>query len=674
MEQNAVAIKRPGRKTKLAESFFVKYGLKILLGLFVIVIFLTVVQCTVKKPESPTWTTSLIFPVINRTYGMDEIVEKINQPGLSLEANDEIVFSLEETLDTIKLNEDFSVDDIADTLSDSLGLVTIQPSTPPPSSFNASDFGYASDLPLIPKGWLTTVSFALPSFSVYNWATISTGNMVVEFVNELGFDLDTVFIIVEDLDSGRIISVTEISGNPAVPDGDTTNLAVDLSGETLSNRLSISVNCYTPGLEAWWYYSGKSASIAAGFGGGVTVSAAEAEIPPLAPIDMSEKVILNSDHTILSAVLTSGTLQLNIQNGSNLSADLSLTLPDFTDGFSPFTLDTTIAPQTTTNVNVDLATYNFEPVDQIAPQEIDIDAVLTIPGTSQKVIVNRADMFEVISSISNIQFDSMSAILDPIQMSFDNLDTVELDIPEGFDNLQLASAVLSLEIESAVNFPCSLDITIAGDGGQIPISISETIAGGSLSNPTTTIIIDSNLASFLNPVPQYVTISGQATLGGDGIARTITPDDYLIARITITSPLEVIIDSLTISGDTASEAIDQDDIGAITDHFISANFDASIDNSLPLGVLIQIYFDGDSTQMNENAQVVKTLQVNADSVSQVSFSLDSTEIKVLENDPLYIAQDITLIGDGSNPVRIVRSDRIIIQGTIYVECQFDGEF
>lgn len=674
MEQNAVAIKRPRRKSKYSESFFVKYGLKILLGIFIIVVFLTLVQCTVKKPESPTWTTNLILPVINRMYDMDEIVAKIDQPGLSLETDDQIIFSLEETLDTIKIDEDFNVADMADTLSDSLGLVTIQPSTPPPTSFSAADFGYSNNVPLIPKGWLNTVSFDLPSFSIYNWATISTGSMVVEFINELGFDLDTVFVIIEDLDSGQIVQVGEVSGDPAIPDGDTTNLIVDLSGETVSNKLSISVNCHTPGYEDWWFVSGKSATMSASFANGITVSAAEAEIPPLDSIDMSEEIILNSGHTILSADLTSGMLQLKIENGSNLSANLSLGLPDFTDGLSPLTLNRTIIPQSTIYINLDLGSYKFEPVNQTAPQEISIDAVLSIPGSSEKVVVNRGDIFSVIAEMTNIQFDSMSAILNPIEMSFDNLDTFALDIPEGFDEIQLANAVLSLEIESAVNLTSLLNLTISGDGSQSPIFISEIIAGGSAANPTTTIIIDSSLASFLNPVPQYVTISGQATIGGDGLPHTITRDDYLFGRFSITSPLEVIIDSLTISGDTTVEEFDRGDIDVITDHFIRADFNLTIDNSLPLGVRIQIYFDGDSTNMNQNAQVIKTLNVGADSVSQVSFSLDSTEVKVLKNDPLYIAEDFTLLGDGSNPVEIVRSDRIIIQGTIEVEYQFDGEF
>jgi hypothetical protein len=677
MDQEDVVIKRPLRRrrnSKLTDSFFIKYGLKILLGIVIVIIFLTLVQCSVKKPVSPTWTTSLVLPVINRTYDMDEIVNKINQPGLSLETNDEIYFTFEETLDTVRIDEDFGVDDITDTLTDSLGLVTLQPSTAPSQTFTATQFGYSSNVPLIPKGWLNMVSIDLPQFDIFDWMTISTGDMDIEFINELGFDLDSIFIILNDNDSNRIINITQVIGDPAVSDGDTANLTIDLSGKTISNNLSVSLNCYTPGYEDWWYVAGKKATVTPGFESELTVSAAEAEIPPVAPIDMSESIILNSEHTILSADLTSGTLQVMIENYSNLSADLSMSLPDFVDGALPFLLDTTIAPQSITTILVDMATYDFEPSDIVLPQEIDLDATLTISGSSEKVAVSRGDMFRVIAGLSNIQFDSMDAILQPIEMSFDNLDTVELDIPRGFDELQLSRATLTLDIESAVSFPCLLELTISGDAGQTPIVISQTIAGGTSANPVTTTITDSSLASFLNPVPHYITISGQATLGGDGIGRTITRNDYLYAGFNITSPLEVIVDSLTISGDTTSEEIDQEDIDGIVDHFISADFDATVDNSLPLSVILQIYFDGDSTNLNENAQVIKTLQVDEDTVSHVSFSLDSNEIKILENDPLYITQEITFVGDGSSPVEIFRSDRVIIQGTINVEYKFDGEF
>ena len=73
--------KRNARKndaeTPWNERFMFKYGSRLLLGITVIVVFLTLAQCTVEKPESPQWSTRLTVPIVNRTYDMEELVNKI---------------------------------------------------------------------------------------------------------------------------------------------------------------------------------------------------------------------------------------------------------------------------------------------------------------------------------------------------------------------------------------------------------------------------------------------------------------------------------------------------------------------------------------------------------------------------------------------------------------------
>ena len=60
-------------------SFFFKFSSKIFLGFFVVLVFLTLTQCTVKTPESPVWNTTFVMPVVNRTYNMQEIIEKMDR-------------------------------------------------------------------------------------------------------------------------------------------------------------------------------------------------------------------------------------------------------------------------------------------------------------------------------------------------------------------------------------------------------------------------------------------------------------------------------------------------------------------------------------------------------------------------------------------------------------------
>ena len=45
--------------------------------IMVVLIFLTLTQCTVNKPEAPQWTTQFVLPLVSRTYEMPEIIDKM---------------------------------------------------------------------------------------------------------------------------------------------------------------------------------------------------------------------------------------------------------------------------------------------------------------------------------------------------------------------------------------------------------------------------------------------------------------------------------------------------------------------------------------------------------------------------------------------------------------------
>ncbi|RKX27804.1 MAG: hypothetical protein DRP45_00145, partial [Candidatus Zixiibacteriota bacterium] len=79
----------------------IRFGSKLLLGSVVVLLFLTLTQCTVKKPEAPTWTTQLTVPVVNRTYAMEEIVDKIDEDGISMDAEGSILFTFSEEIDPV---------------------------------------------------------------------------------------------------------------------------------------------------------------------------------------------------------------------------------------------------------------------------------------------------------------------------------------------------------------------------------------------------------------------------------------------------------------------------------------------------------------------------------------------------------------------------------------------
>lgn len=285
---------------------------------------------------------------------------------------------------------------------------------------------------------------------------------------------------------------------------------------------------------------------------------------------------------------------------------------------------------------------------------------------------------------SGVTVSAASGIIDPTNAVFDNI-FADIDLPKGFDSVQLVNAVLTLEVENAVNFPGFLNIDIAGSNGQI-LNLTGNVLPGSSLTPVSTYLVNNDLASFLNPMPTSVTVNGAATLGDGVTAGVVTSNDYIVSRIKLESPLEAVIGQSTFAGDIDSEEIEQEDIDLATEHILRAQFLTSIVNHLPLGVTIEILLSGDSSTLYSNPQLVlgpfhvAPGEIGPDNsvINEVSsentVTLDSLDVQILKNPVLYSGQIITLLSSNGIPVKVNGSDYLTARGVIQVEYRFDGDF
>ena len=126
--------RRPGSSAdRPLDSGLFKFGTKVGLSLIIMILALTLMQCTVKKPESPTWDTQLTVPLINRTYAMSEIIDKMDQDGIAMDVDSAITFSVGEEIDTVTLDADnLATDDMIYRAIQQLGLIDIPAPVIPP--------------------------------------------------------------------------------------------------------------------------------------------------------------------------------------------------------------------------------------------------------------------------------------------------------------------------------------------------------------------------------------------------------------------------------------------------------------------------------------------------------------------------------------------------------------
>jgi hypothetical protein len=268
--------------------------------------------------------------------------------------------------------------------------------------------------------------------------------------------------------------------------------------------------------------------------------------------------------------------------------------------------------------------------------------------------------------------------IDPVDQS--------ITVPQGFDSVQLAAATLSLDITSAVDLPGSLTVQVQGNNGKT-LSLTGTVARGSVGNPTLTVIADTSVADFLWPLPSSISVTGTASFGDNVTAGTLTTSDFVHARIRINAPLELILHQSTVRPDLSKESLDSNAMDNVADHIIEARLVYTLENHLPLGARINLYLNGDSATAYTSPQVViDNLFINAapvDGAGIVSSAastgeqivpLDSVDFQVLRNRTLWIANEITIDSTGSQPVKLTAQDYVGIVGRLEIEYRFDGKF
>jgi len=669
------------------DRFVFKYGSKMLLGITVILVFLTLAQCTVKKPEAPEWDTRLTVPVINRTYGMEELVTKLDQDELGFDQDGNVTFTVSEDLDTVRLDADvLTTDDLSYGVSESLGEVAIEPPVIAPVSVSlAAITGLAAGQP----GDSADVNAT--SFDLYNGLetinsvtqmTIAVGSAIAVVDNNLGVDLDTVVIQIYDVTNAAVVA----SGAFPAPiaSGQTDSLSLPLSGATVSNTLRVDAHCYTPGgtIDS---YSSRYISTGLVFEDSLTVTSAVAEIPALSK-NFTQQIDLSETNRIDTAVLSDGQLTLTITNNTNLGADISISLPDVIIDGSPLTLDTTLLPQQQLQLNRDLADGRLVPGGSSVPQQVDIEVTADAPGSGgQHIAVDQDDFFDVQAELTSLSFASLTGLFDNTDATFD-AESFDIDIPTGFDSLELVTAVLTLDIENGTGLPGYLDIQLLGDNGK-SLTLTGDIAPGASDAPVTTTITNGNIAAFMSPLPSNVAATGTVTYGDGVTPSTVTVNDFVFSRVGIVAPLEIILHESRIETDIEHEEIDQENINQITDHVNELGFFYNIVNHLPLGATVEIMISPDSATLYSNPRLaIGPVTIEAAPVSPAGLVIDTASsgyhemvlpheaIQILKHDTLYVGQVILLHGSSGQSVRLVQSDYITVTGRFEVDYHFDGEF
>ncbi len=626
--------------------------------------------CSIEEPQAPNWDVEVVIPLVNHRYGMLEIVDRISEDALSYDSTGYISFTIDEKIDTQAVDAGLTLDDLTSLFSEKLGLLEI--SSPPAVSAQvllSDHIGHSGEIP--PLTLESGESF--PPLDNIRLAVISSGSLIVTISNYFGLPLDTVIVDIIDDTLSRPVGRITFPGGLAIDESKTGS--IDLAGKTISNTFSFAAHLHSPG-GTLDYLEGKYLRVEAGFSSTVSASSALARIPAQVK-SFDQNVYFPGDQQVTSASISEGGFTATVTNHTGLLSRITLVVDELTRGGTPLSFQLEIPPHQVRTVTRSLDDYLLIPLSGLPEPTLNIAMEMNLPGSDTAYVqISASDSFEVDLHVSSLEFSSMTGIIEPTPIEIDPF-TAEFEIPDGFENISLTNAYLTIDLVSAVNFPAQLDARLEVEGGRY-VDISGGILPGTLAQPGLSIITAYYLDPVLDPIPQNIMITGTVTVGDGLTAGGVTENDFVCGTLRITSPLEMTIGETEINGDINRAEIESEDWDGITDRMLEATIHNHLTNHLPLALSLTLYLGADSLTLYTDPElVIGPLEVrpgalNIDGLvtgsasSYNTFTLTHEELQILDHQQLYIGQTLSFAGTGGETIKFICIDFIDLEAYMTV--------
>jgi len=644
-----------------------------LCGVIFFLIFLTLVQCSVKKPSAPTWNSRYNLPLLIKTYDMRTLFDKIDDPALVIDSSGNLGISIQKNIDTIYVRENLDLSPLSDIFKDTLGEIPFISSDTQSSEVFLSEIYPGGEGSVPPFSFNIDLNF--PELNDLQEVAIKRGIARLKAENHLGLDLDS--FSVELIDSASGTSIGTVVFESGIPQDSSAIRDFNLSEKSFSSRLSGNNKGHTPGgtiLSLADKYIGFSLC----FPETVKVHSAIARVPAI-NLSKSQAVELPTENIIHSAQIKSGNLYLQLYNGTNLPANLDILLPDLTSSGQPLSLSRYIGALRSSELSIPLQDYDFQPAEQNLRIEI---SGQTESSGENFVRINSSDSIFFSISADTVLFSSLAGIIQPTTVQIEPMQ-INLDLPQGLSSISLTDAVLSLRIKNGVGFPGSLDLNLEGEDGQSLI-MSGGIQPGSPENPVITEIRENNPGSFLNPVPEQVFLNGNSICGDGRSAGTVTENDFITGEFLLSSPFEFVLDSTQIEVDPDTNSLDEDLRDGLNDKVNWAKVYLNLENHLPLGAKVELFFSRNSDDLYTNPQLligpVLLDPAETDSSGLVTnpviteniIQLTKADLDVFQNPTFYSGGKITFQGTNGQKVKFLVTDYIQINSHLELEVKNGG--
>ena len=655
--------------------------------------------CEIADPELPSYQTRLAVPLGEERL---DIIDAIDDEDYLTALDDGTLgFFIDGDPDTVSLDFELAADIDPVNVSGDLGTFDLALSAPADFAFVLTDLYPAAAA-------LDGMTMPVPAFSFASEssgqdladlesATLASGSLTVTVTNGLPVPVsadsgpDVLLLDLVDPSAGSVIVSLSF---PPVPAGTQSQQTADMSGVVLPGAVAVRLGGGSPGSGGSPVTIDASAaiSVAAVFSD-LRVSAAEAMVDAQ-EFSTSFTTALPSDYGVVQAVISDGSVALTVTNEMAIPCEATVTWDEIVDlDDHPLQLVVALPGGGGETSSADYGGHIVRAPMGAELSQLTATVSVTSPGSGGQPVLLQSDQGVAADlSAGRIEFSSVTGTVPELSYDFDSMNE-EIDLPDELDGLQLCRATLVLELTNSAGVSAVADFDLVGindSGEQRSLQVQRQIDPGEDGRAVVTRIVldqdNSTVVDFLNNLPTHITLEGSVNLGGDAQIGTVRGGDFAVVDWSITSPVEVVVDQSHLYGDPEDLDLDEDTRDLIEDHAGAAEITLEVLNHLPVGIEARLLFSPDTLSIKTDPRLAigpvavdaaatdpVTHEVAAPRISRPTISLTADDTQVLAIEGLYSLIEVTLPSTDGEPVRVLTTDYVSIQGLISLDVEVHDE-
>ncbi len=386
----------------------------------------------------------------------------------------------------------------------------------------------------------------------------------------------------------------------------------------------------------------------------------------------SNAITLDNPTKVQTAVLQTGFMDLSVENHLGVLADVHFTVDEFTKNGSrldtSFALTASPEPQT-----LSLPLDGFLLTMPLDNQVVHYVSSVSIPG-DQEMTISFGDSLNVNVDITNLSFQSVTGLVDPVQVDIDTIEQSITAFPDELQGIEFNTVDMVFHFNSNIGLPVYLSLSLMAENEQGETATSQIDHWNIIDQPVVPI---PNAEALINIRPSKIVATGSASVGDPDQLGTVATDQYLDGQLVIDIPLELIL-----TGDSRIEASAEKIEGDLPKELQEAVLYTQIDNPFDFGTQVEILISPDTLNFSGDGSSTPDTLITLDllpSQSQLdSIVLDQQKIDWL-SDTTYVKPVVYLLGNtddsgNSLPSHFLSTDSLTIQlyGRVKVRVDTDG--